>query len=318
MTFALPCISINAPTEELKDCIENSNGVLLVKDFPTAPFESILDLLQHSNDVTNRLNQACPKNLAIYRDTHATGNAANSSRADRKRSLDLSQERLEGIGKSDPGVVHDEALQKPLSFFKAFQESVEDKLVPAFAQAIGGSTEILDSITINYRMLDYYPSANEHKAVAPRLAAHRDFGFITLIQATHPGLQVFVDSKWQDLPPTPHGSAVILFGWCAKVRSNGRIPATLHRVTKHLDTKASRISAVLFVNPKRIDTSLEPVVRSGEARKYINGVKAADLQKRLAESKTEKYVDKWLENCTKKPTSTRFWSRFRRPATRAA
>ena len=149
---------------------------------------------------------------------------------------------------------------------------------------------------------------------------NRDFGYITLIQATHGGLQVRPDSKskWQDLPAMPNGSAIMMGGWCAKIRSNGRIPAILHRVTKHYE-ETSRVSAVLFCNPKSVDTALDPVVRSGEDQKFIDGVKAAELQQRLAEAKSEKTVDKWLESCSgKKKKMSTLLSKFRRPASQAA
>ena len=312
MTVSLSCISINAPVQELTECIERSDGVLFVKDLPEAPFEQIQDLLQKATSVTNRLNQACPNNL-IYKDAdHATRNGA--LKVDRKCSLDLSPERLVSIAKVDPEVVQAEALEQPLSFYDDFKDTVTRKLIPAFAKVIG-SDNMLDDVAFSFRMLDYYPSQNENKATAPRLAEHRDFGFITLIQATHPGLQVRIGNKWQDLPPIPNGTAIMMGGWCAKVRSNGRIPATLHRVTKHYDTEASRIAAVMFVNPKRVDTALDPVVRAGEARKFISGVKAADLQERLAGSKSERTVDSWLEVPTK---SNRFWSKLRRPPLKAA
>jgi isopenicillin N synthase-like dioxygenase len=305
MSLSLPCISIHAPVQELAECIERSGGVLLIKDLPEAPFQQIQDLLQNSSTVTNRLNQACPNNL-IYKDSsHAARNRA--SRVDRKASLDLSPERLASIAKVDPEVVEAEALKQPLSFYDAFKETVAEKLIPAFSEVIG-SGDMLDDVAFSFRMLDYYPSPDENKATAPRLAEHRDFGFITMIQSTHPGLQVRIGNKWQDLPPIPNGTAIMMGGWCAKLRTNGRIPATLHRVTKHHDTEASRIAAVLFANPKRVDTALEPVVRSGEAQKYISGVKASDLQQRLVESKSEKYVDHWLE--VRRPT--KFLSRFRR------
>lgn len=323
--LSLPSISIHAPVPELAECMEGCHGVLLLQDLPEAPFEPILELLQHSTSVTNRLNQAYNPNNLIYKDSYAT----TAGSGDRKRSLDLSPERLEIIAKAEPDLVQSQALQQPLEFFKAFQELVGEKILPALAQVIG-SNEILNDINFHYRMLDYYPSpANKATAAAaPRCAEHRDFGFLTLIQATHPGLQVRVDhtNKWHKLPPIPNGSAIMLFGWCTKIRSNGRIPAVLHRVGQHhLDANnkaTSRIAAVLFCNPTQTDTPLEPIMRPGETRKYIRGVNVGELNSRLVESKVEKSVDRWLEqNGSNKEKKERFrtmrprkfWKSFWRP-----
>ena len=61
---------------------------------------------------------------------------------------------------------------------------------------------------------------------------------------------------------------------------------TLHRVEHHdqqEDTSHVRcLSAVLFCAPKMVDTSLEPVVRPGEVRKYISGVKVGQLRGQMA------------------------------------
>lgn len=98
-------------------------------------------------------------------------------------------------------------------------------------------------------------------------------------------MQINIDGKWNDVEVPESGTAIMLFGWCTQIRSNGRIPAVLHRVT---DTAVSggiiprRIAAVLFCAPKLSETALEPVVREGEERVYISGVKAGDLRGKMA------------------------------------
>lgn len=278
MKLSFPSISIHAPVQELAECIERCNGLLLLKDLPEAPFDPILELLQHSSMVQERLNKAYPKNL-VFKDSYAAGNGGLT--VDRKRVLDLSQERLVAIAKAEPGLVQAPVLQQPLTFFQTLQDLVGDKVLPALAKAIG-TDEILNDIAYNYRMVDYYPSENEQQAIAPRCGEHRDFGSLTIIQATHPGLQVIVNNEWHELPPIPKGSAVMLFGWCTQIRSNGRIPAVMHRVDQHFDDTHSRIASVLFCAPKQVHTVLEPIVRPGEARKYISGVKVGQLRGSMA------------------------------------
>jgi isopenicillin N synthase-like dioxygenase len=322
MTLRLPTISINAPVQEIADCMERSDGVLLIEDLPPTPFEPILNLLQHSPDVTRRLNKAVPEAL-IYKDVD---HAKQSIKTDRKCSLDLSPERLASIAKIDPDVVEAEALQEPLEFYRNFQETIHQKLVPALAKVVGHSFESMENdLTYSYRMIDYYPSSPQPEQApqqqryattssppspaAPRLAEHRDFGFLTLIQQSHPGLQVKINNQWQDVPSTPNGTAILMGGWCARVRTNNRFTATLHRVPKCF-TDQERISAVLFLNPKRVDTALDPIVRPGEDTKFIATLTATDLQQRLVEAKTESAVDKWLEVKPKRKNG--FWNRFRR------
>ena len=69
----------------------------------------------------------------------------------------------------------------------------------------------------------------------PRCGAHRDFGTFTLIfpDGTS-GLEVLLDEDkeiWRPVDLSAADSAVLLFGWCANIRSNGRVPAALHRVS---------------------------------------------------------------------------------------
>ena len=61
------------------------------------------------------------------------------------------------------------------------------------------------------------------------------------------------------------GSAVLLFGWGANIRSNDRIPAALHRVEdaggqkEAMEVVPRRMSAILFIAPSS-DTVLQPTM----------------------------------------------------------
>ena len=100
----------------------------------------------------------------------------------------------------------------------------------------------------------------------PRCGAHRDFGTLTLIFPNGtPGLEVILDEKedlWRPVEVSP-GSAVLLFGWCANMRSNGRVPAVLHRVADPKDILDGpiprRLSSVFFLAPDP-DTALTPTL----------------------------------------------------------
>lgn len=275
MKLSLPSVSVIAPAAELAQSVEKaSHGILLLTDLPEAPFQTIRDLLKQSASYADRLNKAYPKNL-VYKDSYASGKGGPT--VDRKRVLDLSPERLAEIQAVEPELVQREgALAKALGFWESLQDTATRAVLPALAQATGGD-EILQDVAFNYRMVDYY---EDKLSVAPRCGEHRDFGSFTLIFSTQPGLQVFADNEWQDLPAIPSGSAFLLFGWCTQIRSNGRIPAALHRVVD--DFSGERTSAVLFCAPKRVETSLEPVVRPGEERMYIGGIKVGQLRGKMA------------------------------------
>lgn len=367
-------VSIHAPVSEIANCLERcDDGVLLIDDLPPAPFEAILHLLQNPSNIGHRLNQACPNQVVIYKDPSFGDTMMKNKQAnvDRKCTLDISPDRLASIAQVDPDVVEDKALQEPMSFFQACQDLVSEKLIPALAEVIFGGfntakkEDFTDDVAFSYRMIDYYkdpgddsstisqggkrkPSSSAVAVARPRLAEHRDFGFLTLIQASQPGLQVRIGNQWKNIPALASGTAILMGGWCAKIRTNNRLSAILHRVPKHFTVSSTiarggngrgptrqpsssqRISAVLFCNPKRVDTSLEPVVRHGETRKFIQGVTAATLQQQLAEARTEKAVNQWLECPNNKYTATttktrtikkegndgtasarRFWCQFR-------
>lgn len=278
MKLSLPTVSIDAPVAELAEKINDSSGILLVKDLPKAPFSSIRGLLNHSANCADRLNEAYPKNL-VYKDSFASGHGGPT--VDRKRVLDLSPERLAAIEQVEPSLIdrREGALKDSLDFWECLQEVSANKVLPALAEAIG-SDEIMDDVAFNYRMVDYYQHEDDLIA-APRCGEHRDFGSFTLILSTHPGLQVHVDNVWQDLPPISEGSAILLFGWCTQIRSNDRIPAILHKVDDDVEAE-SRTSAVLFCAPKKVETLLEPVLRPGEVQQYIGGIKVGQLRGKMA------------------------------------
>ncbi len=272
-----------APTELAKAIeAESSKGILLLTDLPKAPFTEIqaaLSGLTSRPDISTRLNKAYSKNL-VHKDSFANGKGGPN--VDMKRVLDLSPERIEAMRKNDPdlAVLEEGALGKSLAYWEDLRTGAATKIARAVADAVG-SEDVVTDAAFNYRMVDYYERAsyqdNIDSEVAPRCGEHRDFGSFTLIFPSHAGFQVNVDGEWMDLEAVEAGSAILLFGWCTQIRSNGRIPALLHRVTD-VEGVTRRTSAVLFCAPKRDDTPLEPIVRAGEERVYISGILAGQLR----------------------------------------
>ena len=76
-------------------------------------------------------------------------------------------------------------------------------------------------------------------------------------------------------------AALLLFGWCTEIRSNGRLHAVQHRVIDEpgpRERASRRTSAVFFVSPHDMQAPLHPVVLDGEAVQYVDGVSAEAQQ----------------------------------------
>lgn len=286
MNLSVPTIS--AFSKDLpKAILSAKDGVLALSDLPAAPFEelrSTFDFLSSpaGKETSERLNRAYTKNL-VYKDSFASGNGGAT--VDMKRVLDLSPERLDTIEAVDPNIlVARESFAGTLQFWERLSSTIVPNVLSAVAEA-SGSDDILRDAASNYRMVDYYarPASSE----PPRCGEHRDFGTFTLVFATEPGFEVYANGNWCSIDPLPAGSALLLFGWCTQIRSNGRIPAALHRVSDSSPPDSGplvprRTSAVLFVAPKMAETALEPVVQEGEQRKYISGIQVGMLRGSMA------------------------------------
>lgn len=281
-------ISANLSASDLAKAIggnglEANEGVLLLTDLPKAPISEIqtaFDGLATRPDLSARLNMAYSKNL-VYKDSFAIGKGGPN--VDMKRVLDLSPERLEAIRANDPdlAVLEQGSLAASLAYWEHLRTEFAPKIVRAVADAVG-SEDVVNDAAFNYRMVDYYERNQDSDSIdAPRCGEHRDFGSFTLIFPNHPGFQVSIDGEWMDLPCIEEGTAILLFGWCTQIRSNGRIPALLHRVID-ADNVPRRTSAVLFCAPKLEDTPLEPEIRVGEERVYVSGIKAGQLRGKMA------------------------------------
>lgn len=215
-------------------------------------------------------------------------------RIDQKRVLDFSPARIDAVSRADPTIVDDlgAPLATALAYFEAVRAVEVPRLAAAVADAAGAPTIAADALC-NYRMVDYYQRAaggSDAATQPPRCGEHRDFGSFTLIfQDSVGGLEVFVPGGngggvWAPVPVGEPGEAVLLFGWCTTFRSNGRVPAALHRVASPPAAAASgterrRLSAVLFVAPDA-NASLAPEVLPGE-RAAFRGVTAGNLRKEV-------------------------------------
>ena len=132
---------------------------------------------------------------------------------------------------------------------------------------------------LKYRLCDY--PAHPACRITNRCSAHTDYGTATLIfEDGVPGLQIWRpdEEQWHDVVSGSLGDALLLFGWCSTVRSNGHVNAQMHRVVTTPQTAGTdglvprRTSLVLFAAPPP-EAKLDPAKAfPHEPAKYRSGV----------------------------------------------
>lgn len=83
------------------------------------------------------------------------------------------------------------------------------------------------------------------------LRPHTDYGFVTILDASAPGLQIAIDGEFEDVPVLP-GHLVINFGEALNfitAHSDRTVGAVTHRVLSQQSTDPVRHSIVYFANP---------------------------------------------------------------------
>ena len=83
------------------------------------------------------------------------------------------------------------------------------------------------------------------------LRPHTDYGFVTILDASAPGLQIEMDGGFEDVPVLP-GHLIINFGEALNfitVHSDRAVSAVTHRVVSQRSTDPMRHSIVYFANP---------------------------------------------------------------------
>lgn len=176
MKLTIPSVSAGRSPREIAQAIETSHGLLTLTGLPMVPFEEIKKTFDHLStqpNLTDRLNEAYPKNL-VYKDAYSNGKGGPS--IDQKRVLDLSPERLEIMKSNDPGLALEEArLEDTLAYWEQLRSTMAPKIAQAVGLAVGAP---LEDAAFNYRMVDYYE--RDASAIPPRCGEHRDFGSFTL------------------------------------------------------------------------------------------------------------------------------------------
>jgi hypothetical protein len=97
------------------------------------------------------------------------------------------------------------------------------------------------------------------------LRPHTDYGFVTILDASAPGLQIEIDGEFEDVPVLP-GHLIINFGEALNfitAHSDRAVGAVTHRVLSQQSTDPVRHSIVYFANPA-LDGMLWQFDASGE------------------------------------------------------
>ncbi len=117
------------------------------------------------------------------------------------------------------------------------------------------------------------------------LRPHTDYGFVTILDASAPGLQIEVGGDFEDVPVLP-SHLIINFGEALNfitAHSNRAVNAVTHRVVSQQSTDPVRHSIVYFANPN-LDGMLW---QFDDAGKEQGSSKVQDLFAHLENSLTE-------------------------------
>ena len=147
---------------------------------------------------------------------------------------------------------YDELHACGLLLFEALAHYLE---VPpnTFTDMLVGGNTVLRSI--------HYPKpeTDSSQQGAVWAAAHEDINMMTLLsEATEPGLELLTrDGEWLPIHPVP-GQLIADTGDMFQRLTNGRFPATTHRVVAPANQRNARYSMPFFIHPHP-DTMLTPI-----------------------------------------------------------
>ncbi|KAI1341453.1 2og-Fe oxygenase family protein [Xylariaceae sp. FL0016] len=173
------------------------------------------------------------------------------------------------------------------------------KLVKVFALAFGLPESEFDHLfkfpITGMRALYYPPTPVDQEAGSVGLGAHSDFSWLTLVlQDDVPALEVLnQDGVWVDAPPQP-GTFVCNVGQYLERQTNGRFPATVHRVRNRTGRERYSLPFFLTMDPDAEVEVLDGCKTPGETPKYEK-MNVGDL-----------YIRRVLPARKKHPTSIKY------------
>ena len=121
----------------------------------------------------------------------------------------------------------------------------------------GKLVERMTKPTSQLRLLHYVENDGAGDTSRMNMGAHTDYEFFTLLHQKEPGLEVLgANDRWLKAPPLD-GTLLVNIGDMLEVWSNGRCPATVHRVVNY---GVERMSLPFFVAAD-YDAVIEPLPR---------------------------------------------------------
>ncbi|KAF2023336.1 Clavaminate synthase-like protein [Setomelanomma holmii] len=235
-----------------------TTGVALISSLPVRPpiaaIQRLFARLYADCSLASRLNATYPKR-GVFKNACLAPDA--SLRIDQKTTIDLSISRLQSIRKVDPTVA--EALGEEFEDIVRFYTYIETEVLPIVTRATsnisGLELEVTHNGTNNHlRLIDYFPCTEPS---GPRCGEHRDYNTYTIVfqDGAVGGLEFEIEGTWKSVPASV--DAVISWGWCGAILTNGSVKAAKHRVLRTWPVADQRTTAVIFVAPD-LDTILKP------------------------------------------------------------
>ena len=127
-----------------------------------------------------------------------------------------------------------------------------------WSQASGGYSSGQGTAFLNFV---HYDTSQPDLGLRP----HTDYGFVTILDATSPGLQIELEGQFRDVPVLD-GHLVINFGEALNFitqHSNRSVAAIVHRVTSQTASNPVRHGIVYFANPD-LDGALKQFNAQGQ------------------------------------------------------
>ena len=149
---------------------------------------------------------------------------------------------------------------------------------PLWSEASGGYSSGEGTAFLNFV---HYDTAQPDLGLRP----HTDYGFVTILDATSPGLQIELEGQFRDVPVLD-GHLVINFGEALHFitqHSNRSVAAIVHRVTSQAASNPMRHGIVYFANPD-LDGALKQFNTEGLE---VSSISVEDLFSRLEGNLTE-------------------------------
>lgn len=145
-------------------------------------------------------------------------------------------------------------LRPLLEHYYSVMEQLCMDMLPLFARALDLPGDWFNGKVTDHTallLINWYPPAETVRAGQLRRGAHTDYGAFTVVAAEQiPGLQIFVDDQWIDVPAVPDSFVVNLGDLMARW-TNDRWVSTLHRVVipDTDDQYRDRVSVPFFFQP---------------------------------------------------------------------